>query len=221
MFSSLIAREWRAVAQRPQQILNPLAFLLLAVMLFSIARGPSAGPAQDGHAAALWVVVLLTSILSLDTLFRRDFDNGMLEQMLLTVPAPFLAVLVRIGVQWCYSGLLIALLAPGLGFLMSVPADALGTLTLALLIGTPALSLLGAMGAALTVGFSRGGVVLALLVLPLFVPVLIFGAGATAAAMRGESASAELAWLGFISMLALSIGPFAATAGLRISVQLQ
>ena len=224
MLRGVIWREWQALLRHPQQIVNPLAFLALAVMLFGVALPRLAAVGNPTvlliyGASTLWVIVLLTSILSLDSLFRRDYDNGTLEQVLLASTPPFLVVLVRIGLQWLYSGLLIALVSPLLGYAVDLPADALDDLALPLLLGTPALSLFGAIGAALTVGFNRGGVILALLVLPLFLPVLIFGVGAvTEHAGQGE---AQLYWLVFISMLALTIGPLAATAGLKISVQLQ
>lgn len=223
MFSGLLKRECLGVLQRPQQVFNPLVFLFLAVTLFSIAQPAVRLPddVQIDHAAVLWVIVLLTSILSLDSLFRRDFDNGVLEQMLIQSHTPFLVVFARMLVQWIYTGGLITLLSPVLGFLAGVPVDALPTLALVLLVGTPALSFLGAIGAALTVGFSRGGIILALLVLPLYIPVLIFGADAVAQNIEGAGASAQISWLFFITMLSLTIGPFAATSGLKISVQLQ
>lgn len=215
----MIAGELLRVLREPMKVLNPLAFLLLASMLFAIAI-----PAQAlalHSAAVIWVLVLLTTILSLDDLFRRRFDNGTLEQILLTAPVPFWAVLQRLMVHWLYSGLVITLISPLLGLLLGMSAADLPLLLLSLLLGTPALTLLGGMGAALTVGFSRGGVILALLVLPLFVPVLIFGVGALQEFSIGASASAQLYWLGFISMAALTVGPFATLAGLKISVQLQ
>lgn len=211
--------ELRLPLSEPMAVLNPLAFLLLAVTLFAIAV-PEQALTEHG-AAVLWVVVLLTNVLSLDALFRRAFDNGTLEQMLMQAQVPFLAVLGRLCVHWVYSGLLITALSPLLGALLGIPVEALGAALLALLLGTPALTLLGGMGAGLTVGLSRGGMVLALLVLPLYVPVLIFGTAAIQEQVSGAENAAQLYWLAFISMLALLTGPFATLAGLKISVQLQ
>ena len=228
-FGELFMREWRVLARNRAAVLNPVAFMFLAVMLFAVG-----GPVEDNTraqygGAILWLIVLLTNMLSLDTLFRRDYDNGVLEQLICVSAAPFMVVLVRIFVQWMGSGLLMTLLAPLLSLLLGLPLATLPATMLALLLGTPALSLLGAMGAAITVGFARGGILLALLVLPLFLPVLVFGASAINEAFimtQTETAvtdgsSAQLYWLGFISMVALTVGPFAATVGLKISLQMQ
>ncbi len=215
----MIGLELMNVLREPMRILNPLAFLLLAITLFSLAIPQDV--LREHGAAVLWVLVLLTTILSLDDLFRRRFDNGVLEQLFLTAPVPFLAIAVRLLIHWLYSGFIISLMSPLLGLLLGMPKEHLPVLMLSLFLGTPALTLLGGMGAALTVGFSRGGVVLALLVLPLFVPILIFGMGAISEHSIGASATAQLYWLGFISMAALTVGPFATLAGLKISIQLQ
>ncbi|MDG2277729.1 MAG: heme exporter protein CcmB, partial [Pseudomonadales bacterium] len=130
-------------------------------------------------------------------------------------------VLVKIVVQWLFTGFLCALLAPAFLLLLSIPADTMWVLIASLAVGTPALTFFGAIGGALTVGFSRGGVILALLVLPLYIPVLIFGVGAGQEHLLGASASAQFYWLGLISMISIGLGPFAALAGLRVSVQLQ
>jgi len=216
-----LLRELQVLFRHQGAVLNPLAFMLLAVMLFAVA-GPVEQSARLGYSGAvLWLIVLLTNLLSLDAMFRRDFDNGVIEQLIISAPAPFLAVLIRIFVQWLVSGLLITLLAPLICMLLAVPTEVVPTAMATLLLGTPALSLLGAIGAALTVGFSRGGILLGLLVLPLFLPVLIFGAGAINEATAGMTFTAQLYWLAFISMAALCIAPFATLAGLKISVQLQ
>lgn len=220
-FTGLFVREWRVLLRNRAGVINPMAFMFLAVMLFAVGS-----PLQDNNQAAyaaalLWLIVLLTNMLSLDSLFRRDYDNGVLEQVLSSAGMPFFVVLIRILVQWLGTGLLITLLAPLLCLFLGLPGQAIGTTMLALLLGTPALSLLGAVGAAMTVGFSRGGILLGLLVLPLFLPVLIFGASAVNESLTGAASAAPLYWLGFISMLALSVGPFAATLGLKISLQMQ
>lgn len=219
MIQALFAREFVHLISHPTQVLNPLAFLFLAVTVFALAV-PGEVLASSGI-AILWVIVLLTNLLALDAMFRREYDNGVLEQMLVNAAVPFLNVLIKIVVQWLHTGLLLAVLCPVFLLLLDIPEDLLGSLFVSLLLGTPALTFLGAIGAALTVGFGRGGVVLALLVLPLYVPVLIFGVGAGQEQVVGSSTDAQLYWLGFISTIAIGIGPFAALAGLRISVQLQ
>jgi heme exporter protein B len=219
--TGLFSREWRALVRNRGAVLNPMAFLFLAVMLFAVGSPVSDNETARYGGAMLWLIVLLTNMLSLDSLFRRDFDNGVLEQVLSTAQAPFMVVLIRVLVQWLGTGLLITLLAPLLCLLLGLPSEAIFISMLALLLGTPALSLLGAVGAAMTVGFSRGGILLGLLVLPLFLPVLIFGASAINQTVLHMDATAPLAWLAFISMLALSVGPLAATLGLKISLQLQ
>ena len=217
----LFKREWQVMVRNRAAIVNPLAFLFLAVMLFAVG-----GPVQDNTraqygGAVLWLIVLLTNMLSLDALFRRDYENGVLEQIIVSADVPFLVVLLKIAMQWISTGLLLTLLAPLLCLLLGLPSHVIGVTMLALLLGSPAISLMGAIGAALTVGFSRGGVLLGLLILPLLLPVLIFGSSAINQEVAGISNDAQLYWLGFISMLALTIGPFATAAGLKISLQMQ
>ena len=215
----VLRREVRTYVRNPQQVLNPIAFLLLAVMLFAIAV-PQDQLALVG-AGILWVLVLLTVVLSLDSLFRRDFDSGVLEQTLIQAAVPFAAILGKLFAHWLVTGGLIVVLSPLLGNLLSIPGEGLGILALTLLCGTPALTLLGGVGAALTVGLNRGGVLLALLILPLLLPVLIFGIGALEEHLLGAPTTAQISWMIFITMLAALVGPFATLAGLKISVQLQ
>ena len=221
MFLSLFRREMRVLFRNRGAVLNPMTFMFLAIMLFAVGSPLSDNNRAQYAGAILWIIVLLTNMLSLDSLFRRDYDNGVLEQVISTADVPFVVVLTRILVQWIGTGLLITALAPLLCLFLGLPNQAIAVTMAALLLGTPALSLLGAVGAAITVGFSRGGILLGLLVLPMFLPVLIFGASAISGAVEGNAASAQLYWLAFISMLALTIGPFATTAGLRISLQMQ
>ena len=221
MLGGLFAREWRVLMRNRAAVLNPMAFMFLAVMLFAVGSPLQDNTRAQFGGAVLWLIVLLTNMLSLDSLFRRDYDNGVLEQVLTTAEVPLLVVLVRIFVQWLGTGLLITLLAPLLCLFLGLPNHTIGLTMLVLLVGTPGLSLLGAVGAAMTVGFSRGGILLGLLVLPLFLPILVFGASAINQAVTGVSTSAQVYWLAFISMVALTIGPFATTLGLKISLQLQ
>ena len=166
-------------------------------------------------------LVLLTQLLALDGMYRRDFDSGVLEQMLLTSQIPFVAVLIRILMQWLSTGFIIALCSPLIGIALGIAPQALLITFLSLLLGTPALSLLGSIGASVTVGFNRGGIILALLVLPLFLPTLIFGAEMVNAAQLGGGVMPQVYALGLISLVSLGIAPFATLAGLRISLEMQ
>jgi heme exporter protein B len=218
-FVAQFRREAVGTLRSLQEAVNPLVFLFLAITLFALGVGVE--PEVLGRVAPgiIWVLVLLANLLALDGLFRRDYDDGTLEQMLLLARPPFLAVLAKVCVQWCLTGLAMTLLAPLAALLLFLPLEALGMTMLTLLAGSPALTLLGAVGAALTVGLRRGGVLLALLVLPLMVPTLIFGAGAVTLAMSGIDVSAQVYWLLAISMLSLTVAPFAIQAALHISLE--
>ncbi len=200
-------------------MLNPIAFLFLGVLLFALAIGGERGVLAAFAPDIVWVLVLLANLMSLEILFRRDFEDGSLEQFVLLARPPFAAVLAKVAVQWAVTGLAMALLAPLAALMLGMPVGGLPTLLLCLVLGTPALSLLGAVGAALTVGLRKGGVLLALLVLPLYLPVLIFGVGATSSWAAGLPSAAQIYWLAGFTMLALTLSPFAVAAALKISVE--
>ena len=219
--NQLLQRELTATLRTRGSVTNPLGFLLLSLLLFALVD-PGA---QDGHNSYLsgifWVLILLTNLLSLDTMFRRDFDSGALEQMLISAHMPFVAVLLRIFVHWLSSGLLMTLFVPLFGLLLGLQTETFLPIMLVMVVGTPAVSLLGSIGAALTVGFSRGGTILALLILPLFLPVLIFGSACISAAISGLSFAAPLTWLGLFGSSSLLLAPWATWAALKISVEMQ
>lgn len=220
-----LRREISLLLRSRASFINPIAFFLLSIMLFAIAAPealsePGAGKGFSG-AGILWTLVLLAQLLSLDGMYRRDYDSGALEQTLVNADVPFVAVLTRIVVQWLASGGLITLCIPLTGPLVGLPWAVIPAVMLALLLGTPTLALLGSIGAGITVGFARGGMVLALLVLPLFLPVLIFGTDLINSALVGASYRGQALWLAIIGLAALMISPFATLAGLRISVQMQ
>ena len=219
MFVAQFRREWLSVVRARDEVLNPLAFLFLGVMLFAIAFGGEGDALAKFAPGIVWVLVLLANLMSLEILFRRDFEDGTLEQFMLLARPPFVAVLAKVAVQWCVTGLAMTLLAPLAALMLSMPAQAVGVLMLCLVLGTPALSLLGAVGAALTVGLRKGGVLLALLVLPLYLPVLVFGVGAVTDRMAGMPVSAQIYWLAGFTMLALTLSPFAVAAAVKISVE--
>jgi len=219
LFAAALRREWLLLIQSSEEVLNPLVFLFLAITLFALATGGGPDTLRAIAPAVIWVLVLLANLLSLEGLFRRDYEDGTLEQLLLKAEPAFLALLAKILVHWTFSGLAMTVLAAAAALILYLPAASLGMLLLSLIVGTPALSLLGAVGAALTVGLKRGGVLLALLVLPLYVPVLIFGAGAVLEHMSGIETRAQIYWLGVISMASLTLAPFAVQAALRVSLE--
>ncbi|MDI5890223.1 heme exporter protein CcmB [Halomonas rhizosphaerae] len=213
-----LKRDLVLMMRRRSEVLNPLVFFALVITLFPIGISPDPELLATIAPGLLWVAALLAALLSLDSLFRSDYDDGSLEQLLLSPqPLPALA-LAKVAVHWLLTGLPLALMAPLLGILLSLPAGSYAVLALSLALGSASLSLIGAIGAALTVGLSRGGVLLSLLVLPLYIPVLIFGAGAVQAAILGDGVSAHLAILGALLAVALSLAPWAIAASLRISI---
>ncbi|WP_417706812.1 heme exporter protein CcmB [Pseudomonas sp.] len=218
VFTQLLSREMRLLARRPSDLANPLVFFAIVIALFPLAVGPQTQLLQSLSPGLVWVAALLAVLLSLDGLFRSDFEDGSLEQWVLSShPLPLL-VLAKVLAHWLFSGLALVLLAPVLALMLGLPGRCLPVLLISLLLGTPVLSLLGAVGAALTVGLKRGGLLLALLILPLYIPVLILGSGALQAALQGLPASGHLLWLASLTALAVTLTPFAIAAGLTISV---
>jgi heme exporter protein B len=195
-----------------------LLFFILVVSLFPLGIGPSPQLLATIAPGVIWVAALLATLLSMERLFRSDFEDGALEHLLLSPHSLPLLVLAKVSAHWLVTGLPLLLVSPLLGVLLQLPASAIRALPLTLLLGTPALSLIGAIGVALTVSLRRGGVLLTLLVLPLYVPVLIFGTAAVAAAGAGLPTTGQLALLGALLALALTLAPLATAAGLRIGV---
>jgi len=218
VFILLLRREARLLFRRPAELANPLVFFAIVVALFPLAVGPESQLLQTLSPGLVWVAALLAVLLSLDGLFRSDFEDGSLEQWVLSPhPLPML-VLAKVLAHWIFSGLALVLLAPLLALMLGLPSHCLPVLLGSLLLGTPVLSLLGAVGAALTVGLKRGGLLLALLILPLYIPVLILGSGALQAALQNMPATGQLLWLASLAALAVTLAPFAIAAGLKISV---
>lgn len=213
-----LKRDLVLLLRRRSEVLNPLVFFAIVITLFPIGISPDPALLAAIAPGLLWVAALLAALLSLDSLFRSDYDDGSLEQLLLTPQPLALLVLAKVAVHWLLTGLPLALMAPLLGVMLALPTGSYAVLAVSLALGSASLSLIGAIGAALTVGLSRGGVLLSLLVLPLFIPVLIFGAGAVQAAILGDGALAHLAILGALLALALSLAPLAIAASLRISI---
>lgn len=214
----LVRRDVAVALRRRAEMANPLLFFLLVCTLFPLGIGPDPTRLAAIAPGVLWVVALLSCLLASDGVFRADYDDGSLEQMLASPASLYLLALAKSAAHWLATGLPLALLAPLLALLLQLPGAAMPALVASLLLGSAVLSLIGAIGAALTVGLRRGGLLLSLIVLPLYIPVLIFGAGAVQAAAEGFDYGGQLALLGAFLALALPLAPFAVAAGLRISV---
>ncbi|HUC69804.1 MAG TPA: heme exporter protein CcmB [Stellaceae bacterium] len=196
-----------------------LAFFVLAVVLFPFGVGPEAEVLARIAAGILWVAALLAALLSLDRLFQPDFEDGGLDLIALS-PLPLeLAVLAKCAAHWVSTGLPLAVVSPALALVVDLDPRAIGTLFWSLLIGTPVLSLIGSVAAALTLGARRQGVLLSLLVLPLYVPPLIFGAGAVEASVLGTGARVDLLLLGALTLAAIPLCPWASAAALRQALE--
>jgi heme exporter protein B len=215
----LAVRDLRLALRRAGDSLLPLGFFLVITTLFPLALDPSLSLLRDIAPAALWVGALLSSLLALDLLFRDDGQDGTLEQLALC-GQPFAGLLLaKTVVHWCLTGLPLVLVAPLAATALGAPTAAMPGILAAVLLGTVALSLIGAVGAGLTLTLRRNGSLLALLVLPLAVPVLIFGARASALAIAGESAAAPLYLLAALAVLAATLAPWALAAAVRIGLE--
>lgn len=219
MLTTLIRRDLLLAYRRRSDVLTTLFFFVIVVSLFPLSVGPEMKTLRLIAPGVVWVAALLASMLSLNRLFAADYQDGTLEQMLLAPQPLALIVLGKIVAHWLVSGLPLALMAPILGMQFDLPPEALGILFLALLLGTPILSLIGAIGAALTLGLRGGGVLLSLLVLPLYIPALIFGAGAVAAHIAGISPEGHLSLLGALLILTGLTAPWVTAVALRIAME--
>lgn len=217
--SEIIRRDLRLALRQGSDSVMVVTFFVLTVVLFPFGLGPETNLLERTSAGVLWVTALLASMLSLDRLFLADYEDGSLELLALTPTALELLVIGKVVAHWLTTGLPLMVAAPVLAVLLHMHADGFGTLLLTMLLGTPTLSLIGAMGAALVLGARRGGVLLSLLVLPLYVPVLIFGVGAIDAAVQGLPADGLLLMLGGFLLGALPLAPWAAAAALRQALE--
>lgn len=218
LFKSTFKRDLVLAYRRKSELVNPLIFFLIVASLFPIGVSPDPNFLSQLAPGLVWVAALLATLLSMESLFKSDYEDGSLEQLLLSPQPIFLVVLSKVAAHWLLSGLALTVVAPLLGVMLFLPAEGMPGLMLSLLLGTPTLSLIGAIGAALTVGLRRGGVLISLLVLPLYIPVLIFGSSAVQAAVTGLPLGGYLSLLGAMLALALVLAPIAAGAALRISV---
>jgi len=216
---AVIRRDLLMVMRRKSEVLTALFFFVIVSSLFPLGIGPEPALLRKIAPGVLWVGALLATMLGLQRMFAADHADGTLEQMAISPTPLVLLVLGKIVAHWLVSGLPLVLMAPVLGIQFDLDAGALGVLMLALLLGTPLLSFIGAIGAALTLGVRGGGVLLSLLVLPLYVPALIFGAGAVESHISGMGAGGHLSLLAAILALAVFFAPWAATAALRIALE--
>lgn len=216
---ALVSQDLRLAYRRRGEVATPLMFFILVTMLFPLGLSPQPELLRTIAPGVVWVAALLAALIGQQTLFKSDFDDGSLEQWLL-MPAPLeLLALGRVASSWLVSGLPLVVLSPLMGLLMNYPGSAMLGLALSLLFGTAILSLLGAVGAALTVGLRQSGMLLPILVLPWTIPVLIFGAQAAAQAARGEDPSGALYLLAALLVLGITLVPFAIAAAIRVSLE--
>lgn len=218
-FFALIKRDMMLSYRHRTELLNPLLFFVIVVTLFPLGTTPEKALLQTMAPGVIWVAALLAAMLSLDTMFKADYDDGTLEQMLLSPHSNAMLVLAKIISHWLVTGVPIILLAPLLGLFMFLPAEGISTLMLTLLLGTPILSLVGAIGMGLTLGLNRGGMLLSLLVLPLYIPVLIFSANAVDASLAGLAIKGQIYFLAALLVLSITLAPIAAATALKISVE--
>jgi len=219
MFRWIVARDLTLAWRRRADVLSTLFFFVIVVSLFPLGIGPETNLLRLIAPGVVWVAALLASMLSLGRVFANDYQDGTLEQMLLTPQPLYLVVLGKVLAQWLVSEVPLVLIAPLIGVQFDLAPDALRILFVSLLIGTPILSLIGSIGAALTLGLRGGGVLIALLILPLYIPVLIFGAGAVDASISGMSPQANLYLLASFLVVSLVFAPWATSAALRISLE--
>jgi heme exporter protein B len=218
-FCAIVARDLRLSLRRGADSLQPLIFFLLALALFPLGVGPAPEVLERIGVGVIWVLALLAVMLSLDRIWQADAEDGSLE-LLALCPLPLeLVALAKALAHWLITGLILTIASPLLAILMQLPAEALGPLALALLLGTPSLTLIGGIGAALTIGARRGGALLALLVLPLYIPVLIFGVSAVEGAVMGLSGRPQLLILAAMQLAAFALAPFATAAALRQALE--
>jgi heme exporter protein B len=218
-FMSILKRDLHLATRQGMDNMMVVMFFILAVVLFPFGVGPEPNILARIAAGVIWVAALLASMLSLERLFQTDYEDGSLELLTLSPIALEVIVLAKITAHWLTTGLPLIIAAPLLAVLLNMNSEGFPMLILALVLGTPSLSLIGAVGAALILGSRRGGVLLALLILPLYIPVLIFGVSAVDAVIGGFEAKAQLLILGAFLMGALPLCPWAAAAGVRQAIE--
>jgi heme exporter protein B len=215
-FLSLLRRDLIIGLRHRSELVNSLLFFLIVVTMFPMALGPEQAELQKIAAAVIWIAAVLASSLSLDMMFRSDYEDGTLEQILLSPYSTHLLVMAKVLAHWLLSGVPLMISSLLLSPFLYLSAEAIFPMLATLILGTPVLSLVGSVAVALTVGLRGGGMLLALLILPLYMPLLIFAVAAVNNAVQGLSITGELYFLGALLLLAITLSPFATTASLRI-----
>lgn len=205
--------------RNPSSFLNPLMFFVISISLFPIAISPEAQTLSSIAPGIIWVITMLSVLLSLNSLFHYDYDSGILEQMVISHHSLPLILLAKTLAHWMLSGLPIIILSPFLGMALFINTEGIYILVLTLIIATPCLSLIGSIGASLVVGIKNSGMLLSLLILPLFIPILIFATSAVSQSQSNLPIDGQLYFLGFISILSLLITPFLSALSLKISLE--
>jgi heme exporter protein B len=218
-FAAIVRRDLQLGLRRSADSLQPLLFFVIALVLFPLGVGPTTEVLERIGVGVIWVLALLAVMLSLERLYQADAEDGSLDLMAQGILPLELVALAKCLAHWLTSGLLLVIASPLLAILMQLPASAPGPLALALLLGTPSLTLIGSVGAALMIGARRGSALLALVVLPLYIPVLIFGVSAVEGALMGLGGRAQLLILGAMLLAALALAPFATAAALRLALE--
>jgi heme exporter protein B len=219
LFSLALTRDLRLAVRHLDQVLQPLIFFVVVATLFPLAISPALADLRKIAPGVVWVAAMLSSLIALESLFRADVEDGTMEQWVLSGQPLSVLLLGKVVAHWLLSALPLVLISPFVGTALGMPMSVWPVLMGTLALGTGSLSVLGAIGAALTVGVRRGSALVALLVLPLQMPVLIFGARAVDLAMRGEAVAGPLNLLAALLLLFISLGPFAIAAAMRISVE--
>ena len=217
-FVAILRRDLLLAFRHPGEIANPVLFFFMVVTLIPLGLTPEASRLAEIAPGILWVMALLASLLSVEGMFQSDYRDGTLEQMMILPQPLYLMVLAKILAHWLVTGLPLTLLAPVLGMMLSLPEAGYLPLVLSLLMGTAVLSLVGAIGAALTVALRKGGLLLSLIVMPLYMPVLIFGASTVQRAVDGFPVEGPLAIMGALLAFSLLVSPFATSGALRVSM---
>ena len=218
-FLLVLHRELCLSFRRPEQLFQPLVFFLIVTTLFPLGLSLQLSALRDIAPGVLWVAALLSSLLSLDSLFKSDADDGTLEQLALSGQGLTLIVVAKTGAHWLVTGLALVIVSPIVAIALGIPTSAFAIMMLSLALGTLTLSWLGAIGAGLTIGLRRGNVLLSLIVLPLATPLLIFGAAATDRAISGTSTAGAMYFLAALCVFTCTLAPWAATAALRITLE--
>jgi heme exporter protein B len=218
-FAAIIRRDLQLGLRRSADSLQPLLFFVIALLLFPLGVGPAPEVLERIGIGVIWVLALLAVMLSLERLYQADAEDGSLDLLAQSILPLELVALAKCLAHWLTGGLLLVIASPLLAVLMQLPASAFGQLALALLLGTATLTLIGSVGAALMIGARRGSALLALVVLPLYIPVLIFGVSAVEGALMGQGGRAQLLILGAMLLAALALAPFATAAALRLALE--